>query len=403
MVKLAARNLLRHGARTGAALAAIVFGVVGIIFSGGFVEDLYVHLREWTIHSRLGHLQVYREGHYLQGRADPFAFMIEEPERLTAQIAGNPEVVDVLRRVNFAGLLNNGRTDLPIAAEGVEPDKEARLGSFVLLVDGRHLADTDESGVMLGEGVAQSLKLGVGDFATLLVNTPEGALNTLEVQVVGVFRTFSKEFDARAVRMGLRDAQTLLDTQAVHALVVSLSDTAHTDRVAANLRTALTPLGFEVWTWLELDDFYPKTVDLYERQFGMLQGIMLVIVLLSVLSSLSMTAHERVGEFGTLKALGHTTGHVYRLMLVESVLLGLLGATTGVVVGVLLAWGISYVGIPMPPLPNSTVGYTAHIRVVPGTVVTAFAIGFLATVVSASLAARTATRVPIVDALRQNV
>src|SRR5690606_9961730 len=118
-------------------------------------------------------------------------------------------------------------------------------------------------------------------------------------------------------------------------------------------------------TWLELDDFYPKAVELYRSQFGFLQGIILGIVLLSVANSVSMTANERVGEFGTLRAIGHTARYVYRLLIVENTILGLFGATLGVAVGVGLAWAISRVGIPMPPPPNANTGYTAYIAIVP--------------------------------------
>jgi putative ABC transport system permease protein len=64
---------------------------------------------------------------------------------------------------------------------------------------------------------------------------------------------------------------------------------------------------------------------------------------------------------------------------------------------------ISAIGIPMPPPPSSEVGYTAQIRVVPKELMLAFAVGFLATVTAAVFPARRVTRIPVVDALRQNV
>jgi putative ABC transport system permease protein len=84
-------------------------------------------------------------------------------------------------------------------------------------------------------------------------------------------------------------------------------------------------------------------------------------------------------------------------------MLGFIGASLGVLLGVGLALGISAVGIPMPPPPNANVGYTAMIRVVPVVLVVSFLIGFVATVLSALLAARGAARVPVVEALRQNI
>jgi putative ABC transport system permease protein len=69
----------------------------------------------------------------------------------------------------------------------------------------------------------------------------------------------------------------------------------------------------------------------------------------------------------------------------------------------MLAWVISAVGIPMPPPPNANRGYTAHILVLPLTVLIAFGVGFFATVLAAPLPARRVSRTPVVDALRQNV
>jgi putative ABC transport system permease protein len=104
-----------------------------------------------------------------------------------------------------------------------------------------------------------------------------------------------------------------------------------------------------------------------------------------------------------MMAMGNRSSAVFRLVITENGLLGLCGASLGVVLGLMLAWVISAIGIPMPPPPNANRGYTAHIRVLPVTVLIAFGVGFCATVLAAPLAARRVSRIPIVDALRQNV
>jgi putative ABC transport system permease protein len=403
MIKLALRNILRKKTHTAMTLAAIVCGVAGLILAGGWVHDIYITLGEALIHSQSGHLQVYKQGFYAEGSRAPEKYLLTNPDELKRRVAIIDGVDQVMTRLSFAGLLNNGRSNLPIIGEGVEPDQEVKLGSSVQILEGRRLSNKDTFGIEVGQGLAKSLQLSPGDGITILANTLEGALNTLEFEVVGVFQSFSNEYDARAVKIPLTAAKELLGTASVNALVLTLKKTTDTDRIAAQVKAQMASLNLEIKTWVELNDFYQKTVDLYKRQFGILQLIILFMVLLGVANSVNMSVFERVGEFGTMMSLGNRSSTVSRLILTESVFLGLIGSSIGVVVGIVMALGISAVGIPMPPPPNANIGYTAHIQIVPSTLFLSFAIGFIATVVATLLPARRVSRTPIIDALRQNI
>mgnify|MGYP000589592227 CR=1 FL=1 len=402
MLKLALRNVFRHRTRSALTLIAISFGVIGLILSGGFVADVFVQLAEATIHSQLGHVQIAKPGFFTHGTRSPYDYRIENPGPLRRELEKLNGVDDVMLRLNFSGLISNGKADLAIFGEGIEPDKEARLGSFLKIIEGRQLKSSDTYGIILGEGVAQALKLRAKDPVTLLLNTKEGALNTIELEVVGIARSFSKDYDARVVRITLPAAQDLLASAAINSYVISLRDTQKTEPTLLHLQKILDKNSYEVKSWQHLSDFYSSTVALYERQFGVLKIIILVMVLLSVVNSVSMTVMERIGEFGTLMALGNKRRTLFQLVVVENTLLGMFGGLLGVVLGVALALLISAMGITMPPPPNSNSGYTAIIRVVPEIIVTAFFVGFLATVLASLLPARRASRLPVAEALRQN-
>jgi putative ABC transport system permease protein len=402
MLKLALRNVLRHRLRTGITLMAIVFGVVGLILSGGFIQDLYFQLGESIIHSQSGHLQVAQEGFHAHGTRSPEKFLIDQPDSVQQRLLAQPQVDNVMGRINFSGLISNGRNDWPIVGEGVEPDKEIKLGTHVKIVEGRQLTQGDTFGVILGEGVAHALRLHPGGHTTLLLSTAGGALNSLEFEVIGTFQSFSKDYDDRTVRIPLSAAHELLGTQGVNSLVVSLKRTEDTRLVADALIRQLDSKQFEIKTWEQLNDFYASTVALYKRQFGVLQLIVLVMVLLSVANSVNMSVFERVGEFGTMMALGNRRSVVFRLVLTENALLGLCGGILGVVCGLILAWMISAVGIPMPPPPNANLGYIAHIRVGPSLLLTSFGIGFFATFLAALIPARRVSRIRVTNALMQN-
>jgi len=400
---LAVRNVFRHKLRTGMTLAAIVAGVAALVLSGGFVHDIFIQLREFTIRSQTGHIQLYQAGYYKYGSQAPSKYVIEDVVGLSTKLRSWPEVDDVMARLRFSGLLSNGRSDNAIVGEGVEPEREERLGTYVNVIEGRNLRKDDVFGIAIGEGVARAQKLAPGDRVTLLLNSKDGALNSLDVEIVGVFRTFSKEYDARAVRLPLSAAQELLTTKGANSLVLSLKQTESTDQVLERLRKELASSGYEFKTWLELSDFYSKTVDLYDRQFGMLQLIILGMVLLGVANSINMSVFERIGEFGTMRALGDRGRNVFGLIMFENTVLGLAGAALGLIVGAVLAMVISAVGIAMPPPPNSNAGYTAVIRLVPSVLMGAFAVGVVAAVAAALLPARRAASKEIAEALRHNI
>ena len=402
MLKLAARNLFRQRTRTGLTLAVIVLGVAGLILSAGFISDTLAQLRESTIHSRLGHLQIYKDGFFANGGRNPYAFLYAEDPALVAELRRDPRVEMVTARLFFFGLLSNGHGDLPIIGEGVNPDKESGLGSAINMLSGRALTRADTGGILIGEGLARAMKLKPGDRLTLLVDTREGALNTGDFNVVGVFRTSSRDYDARAVRIKLQAAQDLIAEQTINSLVLLLKSTDLTDAVAEDLGATVRARGLELRTWTELADFYTSTAALFKRQFGVLQVVILALVLLGVGNSISMTLHERVAELGTMLALGRRKKDVFLQLVIEYALLGLVGAALGTLVGVLLAAIISTIGIPMPPTPNSEKPFTARISVEWRSVCYAFAVGFGATVLAVLWPAWRAQRVPVAEALRQS-
>jgi putative ABC transport system permease protein len=376
---------------------------MGLILAGGFVQDIFIQLGEAIIHSQTGHIQVFKKDFLEKGTRSPERFLIDEPEKLAAKLARHEEVESVMSRLYFSGLLNNGKRDLAIIGEGIEPDKEVKLGSFITITAGRQLTNKDRDGILLGDGVAKTLGLKPGDRVTLVMTAAEGAMNTLDFEVIGVFQSFSKDFDSRAVRIPLPSAQELLVTKGANLMVLALHKTEDTSKVVARLTGELQGGPLDLRSWSSLSDFYDKAVQLYDRQFGVLQMIILLMVLLSVANSVNMSVFERQGEFGTMQALGNRSGDLVRLIITESAIIGLAGALLGILLGVLAALAISAIGIPMPPPPNANLGYTAYIRIVPFNLLTSGLVGFVGTVLASIVPAFKVTRMPVVDALRQNI
>lgn len=402
-MRLAIRNVFRQRLRTLATLVAIASGVAGLILAGGFVRDIYIQLGEAVIHSQTGHVQIFMRDFLSKGTRQPDKFLIPDAAAIAARVAEVAGVDKVAARLNFAGLLSNGRKDLAIIGEGVEPEKEADIGTYLTMESGRALNADAPFELIAGQGVAQSLALEVGDTVTLLASTGDGALNSLEFQLVGIFQSFSKDFDARAIRVPLAAAQELLLTDGANQIITLLHRTEDTDAAHSRIQALLGSDSLEVYNWRTLSDFYDKTVQMYDRQFGVLEWIILLMVLLSVANSVNMSTFERQAELGTMRAFGNRPSTILKLLLSESLVLGLLGATLGALIGNLIAITVSAIGIPMPPPPNANVGYTAMIRIGFEPTLKAWLIGFAATFLASLLPAWRSVRNPIIDALRQGI
>lgn len=408
LLTLALRNVVRHRRRSAIAFGAVVVGIVAMLLANGFIDWVLWAMRESTIRSQLGHLQVTRAQYHESGTADPFGFLIPPSAPVHEALAAEGRVKVVAPRLSFSGLVSLGDATLSFIGDGVVPEREAaihrshRLDTSVNIVDGRDLPDEATPATILGKGLAENLGAKVGDTVVLLATSRSGGLNAVEVAVVGLFQSVSKAYDDSALRVPLPVARALMRVDGDHTLVVLLDETRRTASVAASLQRRIAASGFEVTPWYELADWYNKTVTLFSAQAAVVNLIIAIIIVLSISNTLTMSVLERVGEIGTAMALGVRRAQILRQFLVEGVLLGAIGGLAGIVLGTAAAYAISALGIPMPPPPGMGRGYVAEIMVTPRLAFEAFGLALGTTLVASLYPAWKAARFPIVDALRFN-
>lgn len=399
---IAFRNLYRQRRRSALAVIAVGFGVVALVLAGGFIEWGLWFGRDSTIHSQLGHIQIVRQDYYEKGIADPYHYLLPRSSPELGKIAALPGVETVGPRLSLSGLASLGDSTISFIGEGVDPASERNLSRSLTIRSGSNLAAEDPKGIILGQGLAANLGTKVGDRIVLLSSPAQGGMNATEVTVRGIFSTITKAYDDVALRMPIELARKLVRVEGAHVWVMLLKDTAQTKARLAEVKDILGKRGLQAIEWRELADFYNKSETLLLKQFGTVKTIIAIIIVLSISNTMMMSVMERTGEIGTMMALGIRRKSVMQLFLTEGLLLGLVGAGLGLVVGCVLAYLISLVGIPMPPPPGMADSYTAHILVTGSLASQAFVLAVITTLLASIYPSWKASRMQIVDALRTN-
>ena len=402
--KLAVRNVFRNRRRTLITLAAMGFGAAAIIVFGGFVHSIYFGVRESTIRSQVGHIQIYRKGYSEKGNLAPYDYLIADYPALREALQRLPHVRTVTARLGFSGLVSTGDTTTAFVGAGVVPEGEMNLSALAVIVDGNELASRDPRGVTLGVGLARAFGVKPGDDLTLLTTTKAGAINALAVKVRGVWESGEKAYDDRFLRVGLPEAQRVLDLESgeVQSIVLLLDATDNTAAVRARIEQLIRERGLdlEIRTWDDLALRYHQVRELFGRIFAVLTLIVSVMVVFGITNTMTMAIFERTREIGTVMALGTRRRGVVAMFVLEGFVLGVLGALAGLALGVVLAKAISAIGIQLPPPRSSTRRFTVQIFVVPAVLAQAAQLSIIAATLASLYPALRAARVNVVEALR---
>ncbi|WP_433511571.1 ABC transporter permease [Nonomuraea sp. CA-143628] len=158
-------------------------------------------------------------------------------------------------------------------------------------------------------------------------------------------------------------------------------------RKAVDAATAAYPM-VRVTSATEVRGQFDDTLDMLLMIITGLLGLAILISLLGIANTLSLSVHERTRESALLRALGLTRPQLRRMLSVEALVLGLIGAVVGVVLGGVFGWAAMRAMID-----------GAWFVLPVGQIVLFVALSGLAGVLAAVLPARRAARASIVGSL----
>lgn len=413
-LKLAFRGLSRNRRRSMMTLLTIALGFSAIALFAGYTHNIYSGMSRGAIHGEmLGHLTLSKPGMSKEGRLYPERYLLnaDEVKKITELLRNEAHVKLVAPRLAFSGLLSNGRASTIFLAEGIEPaalqklqegmlnKREVERGTFDNML--KKLDPAHSEVVELSTGLAELLHLQQQGLAAMLVNTMSGQANALDVTLGGTFDTGNAGTNDKFALVSLALAQSLYDA-AGHAdrLTVLLDDVVQTEPMRKLIQAKLHAAGYEleIKSWNELSSFYNQVHGMFNMIFGFIFLIVLTVVVMSVANSMGMTVIERTREIGTLRSIGLRRAGVVRIFTMESLLLTLIGCASGLLITVLVRYGINVAGISYTP-PNSVSPTPLLIDLDIRRIVFTFVLMGIVATLAAYMPARRAAKMQIIDAL----
>lgn len=208
------------------------------------------------------------------------------------------------------------------------------------MVGGVFDLDTEDSAV-LGVELARTLGVAPGD--TFEVISLEGAGpaqgTTVELLVTGIFRSGYLDYDSSWAFVSLQTAGESLAAARAPRIGVKLSDRYQDARIARLLEERLD--GVRVSSWRDYNRSIFGALRLEKNLMTILIGLIFLVVAGNMFQSLRRSVVERAEEIAILKALGAPPRSIKLIFVGEGGIIGLLGGSIGVGLGLLIAANVN--------------------------------------------------------------
>lgn len=398
LYKMAWRDLGRNRRRTFFSMLALAFGVALLVFMASFIAGEMRGALQSAINLQSGHLQV-RAATYNEDRTGlKWEDLIENPDALAAQIAARPEVQVATPRLYATGIVIAGDASTGVSVVGIDPGSEASAPFRDGMVGGSYLTADDRGGLLMGQALADKLKLAPGDTVRLLVNTSNGDTDQQDFTIRGLFSTRTPGYDQNTIFLPLSKAQAIARAEN-HAstILILLKDQDQIDAVAA----ALQGSAYQVKTYLQLNALLNEFEQYANAMMYVFYLIVLAITATVIVNTLIMSVFERTREIGILSAMGMRGGRIMAMFFAESSLLAVGGIAMGVALGSLISAYVQKYGVFIGDfgITGILIGERIYTYLTLNDVVTLTIMAFVITLLAALYPAIVAAKMEPVEAL----
>jgi lipoprotein-releasing system permease protein len=235
-----------------------------------------------------------------------------------------------------------------VTIKGIDPEREPSVtdvgtamvsGSLAALSDRR----SDQlDAVVLGEALARTLRVGVGDTVTAVTPEFEGTLygprpRYRKLEVVGIFSLNFHEVDSTHALVSLQTAADLLNRTGPDMMQLRLANMDDAIPVREALQDELGA-GFLVQDWTQLNQPLYSALWLEKVAISLTIGLIVMVAALNIVASLVLLVMEKSRDIAILRTMGAPARIIRRIFIYQGLTIGLVGTMTGTILGLLACW-----------------------------------------------------------------
>jgi lipoprotein-releasing system permease protein len=270
---------------------------------------------------------------------------IEDFDALTARFRGAPGVTRAVPIVEGQVLASgpSGSTGALVRGMRVDDLKDLKVVSSNLALGSLDALGSDT--VVIGDGLARYLRLGIGDSITLLTPrgpvTPFGTAPRLKTyRIVAIFGIGMSEYDATFIFMPLAEAQAFFGlSEAVTAIEVMVDDPER----AGDARERLASLAGStllLLDWQQLNSSFYGALQVERNVMFLILTLIILVAALNIVSGMIMLVKDKGQDIAILRTMGATRGTVLRIFFIAGASIGVVGTLAGFLLGIVVCENI---------------------------------------------------------------
>ncbi len=302
-----------------------------------------------------GNVQVHAPGYREKSSRLPLLPLADSETVVdTIEAMDSPEkILATAKRINTGGMVSTSAGNYPVTITAIEPAKEAPVSLFAENIsNGRFLTAEDGDSIVIGQGLADLLEVGVGDRVMVVGRRLNESMRQRPMTVVGIYSLGMDSAERGSVFINLPTAQTLYNLRDQETeVVVSLENIGKESEIIADLQAQLP--DYEVDSWDTLSPEIRQAIESKAAATSILGMLVVLIASIGILNLMLMAVYERTREMGVLAALGMKGRQITALFLLEGTFIGLFAAVIGAILGGLLVAAVAQSGIPLGDLTES--------------------------------------------------